>query len=307
MSKTIRHNEIEGLVFNVQRFSVHDGPGIRTTVFMKGCPLRCKWCSNPESQESYPEIMTADRKCIKCAKCVECCPMGAITLDETGRRINREKCNLCMECARNCPSGAIEAVGKYLTVGEVIAEIEEDKLFYQNSGGGITISGGEPLLQWEFALDLLKECKVRNLRTSLDTCGYARWDVMEKVLGYVDLVLYDIKDIDSAKHREATGVSNELILSNAEKVSGKVRTWLRYAVIPSYNDSPSDIKRMARFASSIPIEKVSLLPYHGLGEQKYERLGRMYPLSGISPPTEEHLKNIAKTFESLGLKVTIGY
>jgi len=202
------HNEIKGLIFNIQRFSIHDGPGIRTTVFLKGCPLTCKWCSNPESQKSYPEILTVDRKCIRCGRCAESCSQEAITLDESGRRLDWQKCNLCMECAANCPSGAIEAVGRYLTVDEVVAEVEKDRLFYQNSGGGVTVSGGEPLLQWEFALNLLKECKVRNLHTALDTSGCAPWDVMERVIEHVDLVLYDIKDMHSAKHKAITGVAN---------------------------------------------------------------------------------------------------
>ena len=295
-----------GLLFNIQRFSIHDGPGIRTTVFMKGCPLVCAWCSNPESQRGQPEIMTVDRKCIGCGKCVEICPQEAIELDESGRKIDREKCNLCMECATACPSGAIEAVGRYMTVGDVVAEAERDRPFYRNSGGGVTISGGEPFLQWEFTREVLKECKKRDLATALDTSGYAPWDVVEQVLEYVDLALYDLKYIDSSRHKEDTGVANKLILQNAEKVSGAVRTWIRFPVIPGHNDSDLEVEMIAEFSSRLPIEKVSVLPYHGMGAQKYERLGRVYPLEGVTPPSQEHLEDICKVFDSFGLEATVG-
>jgi pyruvate formate lyase activating enzyme len=274
---------------------------------MKGCPLRCQWCSNPESQESYPEIMTIDRKCIKCGKCVEICPEKAITLDESGRRVDRRRCDGCLKCALICPTGAIEIVGKYLNVDQVMAEVLRDDLFYRNSEGGVTISGGEPFLNWQFALELLKRCKAKNIHTALDTCGYAPWIMMEKVLGYVDLVLYDIKLIDSAKHQEATGVTNEIILANAKRVTREKRTWVRYAVIPGFNDSESCAREIARFSSFLHPEKVSLLPYHALGVQKYERLGRIYCLNGVSPPANEYLQQTAEIFESFGLKITIGY
>lgn len=296
----------KGVVFNIQRFSIHDGPGIRTTVFMKGCPLVCEWCSNPESQRGQPEIMTVDRKCIGCGKCVEICPKGAITLDESGRSIEREKCDLCMECAAACPSGAIEAAGRHVTVGNVVEEVERDRPFYRNSGGGVTISGGEPLLQWEFTREVLKTCKERDLETALDTSGHAPWEVVEQVLKYVDLALYDLKYIDSSRHKKDTGVTNEVILHNAERVSSAVRTWIRFPVIPGCNDSDGEVRKIAEFASKLPIEKVSILPYHGLGGQKYERLGRVYPLEGVIPPSQERLEHIAGVFESFGLKATVG-
>jgi len=298
---------IKGLIFNIQRFSIHDGPGIRTTVFMKGCPLQCQWCSNPESQQASPEILTLDRNCIKCGKCVEACPQDAITMTESGRSIDRNKCDRCLECALVCPAEAIQIVGKYMRIDEVISEVVKDRIFYQNSGGGVTVSGGEPLLQWEFVRELLRKCKARNLHTVLDTSGYAPWKVIEEVLRYTDLVLYDVKLLDSARHQAATGVTNEIILANAAKVARSKRTWLRYAVIPGFNDSESCTREIAAFASSLPFEKVSLLPYHAMATQKYERLGREYTCEGISPPTSEHLKQIAQIFESSGVNITIGY
>jgi pyruvate formate lyase activating enzyme len=210
-----------------------------------------------------------------------------------------------MECAAKCPSRAIEAVGKYVTTDELIAEVMKDNLFYQNSGGGVTLSGGEPLSQWKFALNFLKQCKRENLHTALETCGYARWEVIDRVTEHVDLVLFDIKHMDSAKHEALTGVGNRLILNNAVKVSRKVKTWIRYPVIPGCNDSASEIKSAAAFVAKLPVEKVSLLPYHRMGIQKYERLGREYSLSQLLPPTEEFMENIRKVFESFGLRVTV--
>jgi pyruvate formate lyase activating enzyme len=294
------------LIFNIQKFSLQDGPGIRTTVFLKGCPLNCKWCSNPESIKAHPELMTLDAKCIKCGNCVEACPVGAITVVNDIRVIDRKKCNLCMKCTEVCPSGALERVGRYMTKEEVREEIEKDLPFYANSGGGVTFSGGEPLLQWELVCQLMKECKQKGIHTTLDTTGYAQWKILEKVLENTDLVLYDIKNIDSGKHKEATGVSNELILANIKKVAEKVKTWLRVPVIPGYNDSESDIRKLAEFSTELPIEKISLLPYHSWGEQKYNRLGKDYPFSGTPPPASDHLEELKKIIESYGLKVTIG-
>lgn len=215
--RTLKDNR--GLIFHAQRYSIQDGPGLRTTIFMKGCPLRCEWCHNPESIKPYPELMSRDRKCMKFGNCVQACLTGAITLDQTGgRRINREKCILCFDCVAVCPTGALEKVGTYMTVDEVMTEIERDELFYRKSGGGVTISGGEPLLQWRFVRDLLRACKQRHLHTALDTSGYARWPALQSVLEYVDLVLYDIKHMDLQLHKKKTGVGNSLILANLRRI-----------------------------------------------------------------------------------------
>lgn len=295
----------KGLVFDIQRFSIHDGPGIRTTVFMKGCPLRCQWCSNPESMNPYPEIMAFDVRCNKCNKCLEVCSLGAIDIGET-LRIDRSKCNLCRECIKVCYPGAIKVAGQYMGVEEVIEEVEKDRLFYQNSGGGVTVSGGEPLFQWEFVAALLKEFRQRNLHTTLDTTGCARWPVVREVIQYTDVVLYDIKHMDPLKHREKTGRGNALILSNAKKVARDARLWLRFPVIPGYNDSETHIRELSEFAIACRVEKVCLIPYHRWGEGKYRRLGRRYLFEGVEPPTQERIEDIKRVIESYGITVTIG-
>lgn len=297
-------NQDKGLIFNIQRYSLHDGPGIRTTVFMKGCPLNCRWCSNPESIKPYPQIMTNDLKCVRCAKCVKVCLQGAITIDGK-RKINRFRCDLCLKCIEVCPTGALRVAGQYVTVEEVFSEVMKDELFYQNSGGGVTISGGEPLSQLEFVYSLLRECKRKGLHTTLDTSGYANWAVLDKVLRYVDLVLYDIKHMDSQSHKRGTGRNNTLILENVHLTTSRVKTWLRLPLIPGYNDSEANIKDIINFAKEIGAEKVSILPYHEWGKLKYKQLGRRYILK-VKPPSEEYLQALKKIIENDGVRVTVG-
>ncbi len=306
MEITTDQNKNSGLIFNIQRYSLQDGPGIRTTVFLKGCPLRCWWCSNPESVNPYPEIMTSDMKCMKCRQCIEACPLEAIQVVDDMRRIDRDKCDLCLKCAGVCPTGAIEKIGKYMTPEETLKVIEKDKPFYDNSGGGVTFSGGEPLVQWQFLLEICKLCKERDISTVLDTTGYARWEIMEQVLEYVDLVLYDIKHLDPLKHIEATGVSNEIILENIKKTANKVRTWLRIPVIPGFNDSADFFNDLIEFSKGLNVEKISLLPCHTWGEPKYDRLGRAYALKGVGSMAPESLDEIKDHMESEGLVATIG-
>ena len=296
----------EGTIFYIQRFSLHDGPGIRTTVFLKGCPLRCWWCSNPESQNPFPEIMTYDIKCIGCKKCGEACPEGAITFAGNIRKIDRAKCTLCGKCAGVCPSGAIQLVGRYITAREVIEEVNKDTLFYSNSGGGVTISGGEPLLQGRFTAKIISECKKKAIHTVLDTSGYGEWDLLEEILDNLDLLLYDIKHLDSHMHKAGTGTSNELIIKNAGKIAGRVKIWMRVPVIPGYNDEKPHLKELAEFALRMKCEKVSLLPYHEWGKAKYEKLGREYCSGSDLIPRENYLQDIKKGMESIGLKVAIG-
>ena len=308
MAKRSSSEENKGLIFNIQKFSLQDGPGIRTTVFMKGCPLSCKWCSNPESMKSHPEMWEFAIKCVGCGKCQEACPLRAIILDGTVRRIDRSKCTLCksMECVEACIAGCKEQVGRYVSVEEVMKEVEGDIPFYKNSGGGMTISGGEPLLQAKFVRQVFKQCKEKGIHTALDTCGHVPWSAFEEVLDYVDLVLYDIKHMQAGMHKEGTGVTNDLILANVAKVAKSVRTWLRVPLIPDFNDSRSNIESLAKLGAELKVEKVSLLPYHGWGQQKYERLGLDYPCEGIDPPPEEDLQGLKEIVESYGLKVSIG-
>lgn len=250
--------------------------------------------------------MTFDVKCIGCGKCAQICSAGAITIDEQGRKIDRGKCDLCLKCAEACVAGAITIAGKYLSINEVMKVVEADKLFYQNSGGGMTISGGEPLMQLEFVGLLFKACKQRGIHTALDTTGFAPWERINKVLDYVDLALYDLKHMNCEIHKLRTGVSNELILSNIAKTASRVRTWLRIPVIPGFNDSDFDIQQIAEFSHGLAVEKISILPFHSWGESKYERLGLIYRMRGIYPPPEERIKEIREIIESYGLKTAIG-
>ena len=223
--------QISGVVFLIQSYSVQDGPGIRTTVFLKACSLRCRWCQNPESWNNYPELITRDAKCVLLGKCKEVCPADAIMIDSrTGRIIDRNKCDLCFKCVPACPSGALSKIGDHMTVDEVMSEIKKDEPFLVRSQGGVTVSGGEPLNQPVFACELLKGCKEIGLHTALDTSGQGDWTALEKILVYTDLVLYDIKHMDSERHKTATGVGNNLILSNLRKIPPEKKIWLSTCV-----------------------------------------------------------------------------
>lgn len=294
-----------GVVFNVQRFSIHDGPGIRTTVFFKGCSLDCPWCSNPESKRREPEFFLNDLKCVLCGNCAKVCGEGAIAADEKSRVVDRARCSLCLDCADACLTGAITRVGKECGIDEIMREVMSDELFYKNSGGGVTLSGGEPLAQCEFALELLKECKAKGLHTALDTCGFAKWDAIEEILEFTDLVLYDIKHVDSEKHREACGVGTELIVENAKKITGMKEMWVRVPVIPGFSSKREDVAAILDFVRSLNPEKLSLLPYHNTGRHKYERLGIPYALADIGPMSDDEVLEIADV-ERSELLVSIG-
>jgi pyruvate formate lyase activating enzyme len=297
-----------GLVFNIQRFSVQDGPGIRTTVFMKGCPLTCPWCSNPEGMSPVPQIMTNDRKCILCRKCLEICPTGAITAANGTRAINWGLCSNCLECAGVCPSRSIEAVGSFMTVEEVFKVVARDAPFYVNTGGGVTVSGGEPMLQWEFVLSLFQRCQQAGFHTALDTTGHCRWEDMARVLEHVDLVLFDVKHVDTGRLRGECGVGSELILANLKRVATSTRVWLRMPLIPGFNDSEMNLREVAQLAAAVRADKVSLLPYHEYGKHKYGRLGRAYPFdrADVVRPDDEIVERSAKLLESYGLAVGVG-
>jgi len=299
---------MKGVVFNIQKFSIQDGPGIRTTVFMKGCPLSCLWCSNPEGMRPEPELITNDRKCIGCMKCGEICPANAISFVDGLRLVNWDICNNCLECTKVCPSHALEATGNVMTVDEAFDMVAQDAAFYRNSGGGITISGGEAMLQWEFVLELFKKSKEAGFHTVLDTTAHCKWEHLEKVLEYVDLILFDIKHMDPERHKEKTGISNEVILENLEKAAKKSKIWLRIPLIPGYNDSEENLKKVAELASRIKAEKVSVLPYHEYGKEKYDRLGREYTCDEVDILGEDDqvVLRSKELFESYGLDVAVG-
>ena len=296
----------EGLIFKIDRFCLHDGPGIRTVVFLKGCPLRCLWCSNPESQEPYPEILVRDELCSGCGGCGEICPQGAISFEQGRRKIDRSKCDDCLKCADACPTGAIGVVGLDMTVNQVMAEVKSDEHFYRNSGGGLTVSGGEPLMQWRFVRDLLRECKDEGIHTAIETSGYGEQDIVSKVLRNLDMVLFDVKHLQASHHKRGTGKDNKLILQNLRLISERVRVWLRFPIVPGYNDSEENINNLIELAGEIGAERVSLLPYHPYGIVKYEQLGRRYQLKELTSPGEDVVLAIQKRFENAGITAAIG-
>lgn len=304
----MNQNNKDGIIFNIQKYSIHDGPGIRTTIFLKGCPLRCKWCANPESINSVPEILLRKDNCDQCGKCLEVCDSYALSLIDDSIEINSTKCNLCLLCEKVCLNRVISCTGREVSVDEVIFEAMQDEVFYNNSGGGITISGGEPLFQPNFTLKLLKSFKNKAVHTTIDTTGYAKWEVFEKVLNYTDLVLYDIKHLDSEKHLKYTGVKNDLIIENLDKTLKKgVRVWIRVPVIPNFNNTENYMERLAIFLADKPVEKVSLLPYHEWGKHKYKFLCRDYPLKDAYFIDKRLIQDFKEIIESYNLKVTTEY
>ncbi|HBX23740.1 MAG TPA: glycyl-radical enzyme activating protein [Desulfotomaculum sp.] len=297
----------EGLIFNIQRFSLHDGPGIRTTVFMKGCPLNCQWCSNPESQYFFPNLMVRDINCQGCGKCLSVCPRGAITFTAVkGRQIDWAACDHCLKCADACAYQSITVSGRYMKLEDVYNEVLKDKIYYKNSAGGITVSGGEPLCQSEFVACLLQQCRQAGLHTALDTTGHAPWERMREVLKYTDLVLFDIKHLDPGQHKSKTGVDSRLIMENLIKTAGLTRVWLRVPLIPGFNDSEAHIKNIALLGVRIQAVKVSLLPYHEGGKPKCAQMGKEYNLTGTVPPGEEQINKLKSIIEIAGLKVSVG-
>lgn len=277
-----------GCVFNIQHYSVHDGPGIRTIVFLKGCPLRCRWCCNPESQALLPELAYNPNKCIgssECHRCKETCPSGAIAAVETGKiAIDRDACNRCFECVEACPSRAMHIFGKTMNVAEVLRIVEADNAFYSRSGGGMTVSGGEPLMQPDFTIELIKEAKKRHIDATIETCGFADWSNLEKVARHLRLILFDIKSINAEKHKAFTGVTNELILDNFQRMRENfpdLHILVRIPLIPGLNDSEAEIGEILSFIKNAPKVTYELLPYHRMGQSKYEFLGRSYPMADI--------------------------
>ena len=298
----------EGIIVRIQRFSIQDGPGIRTTVFLKGCPLRCLWCSNPESLNSFIDLEYDRARCVaQCYECVSACGNGAIAREEEYITINREKCIWCGKCTEVCYRGALTLVGGKMHVEQVVDEIEKDMPFYEKSGGGVTLSGGEPLYQPEFAKQIAKECKQKNISTALDTSGYVDWKILEDVLKYIDLVLYDIKHLNAEEHKKYTGVTNHLILENAKRVSKDgIPLILRIPVIPGVNDTPKNLRELAEFANSLPrLSGVHLLPYHRIGASKYPALDREYPMADLQQPTKEYMLKIRELLESFGIEPLI--
>lgn len=282
----------KGLVFDIQRFSIHDGPGIRTTVFLKGCPLSCLWCHNPESQDPKPEIFFTASKCIGCLFCARMCERGGHRFEDGVHVYDRSECIRCGDCTRECYPQALEVAGKGMTVDEVVAEVRKDQPFYETSGGGMTLSGGEPLMQFGFTKAILEAAKEARLHTCLETCGYAKQERMLEVHPSVDLFLYDVKETDSGKHREYTGVPNDMIMANLSALSAAgARIVLRCAIIPGLNDRPDHFAAVARLAEELNgIQAVDVLPYHPLGTSKTQRLGKIPRLAETPTPSDSTVR-----------------
>ena len=296
---------MEGYIFNVQHFSVHDGPGIRTIVFMKGCPLHCKWCSNPESHKSLPEIAYNPDKCIgeSCKRCLPYCPQKAINWNDKMELalVDFNRCNDCLNCAKVCPSKALSVYGKKMSAGEVVDLVDEDLNFYSRSGGGITLSGGEPLLQRDFALAILKESKARGIHTAMETTGYGKWDDIKDVLEWVDYILIDLKHTNEEKHRNFTGVSNQVILENLVKIREffpNKKMHIRTPVIPGFNDSAEELAKIREFIDSeLTNVRYELLKYHSYGKNKYAFTGRCYPMHSEQKIEDELFATFKEQFE----------
>lgn len=302
---------VHGRIFDIKQFAIHDGPGIRTTVFLKGCPLDCWWCHNPESRDSAPELVHYHTKCNSTGECIEACPVGALEVTTDGINIDRDRCTLCWECVSACPSGAIQRVGRNVTVDEILEEVEKSVIFFDSSGGGLTVSGGEPLQQPDFVEKLLKRAVTEGIETTLDTTGYASQSVMDSVAQYVDTFLYDVKFIDEALHETYTGVSNEPILDNLRMLVDQGRgddVVIRRPVITGINDQREHTQALADYLSTLEtVARIDLLPFHDVSE-KYERFGKEYRISNRGAPTFDQLTDIKSTLESTGFSVEIsGY
>ena len=302
----------QGHIFEIQKMSTEDGPGIRTTVFFKECPLRCKWCHNPESFTSKPSIEWFAAKCIGCETCILICPNEALSITEKGLNIDREKCNACGKCVDNCPSSALRKLGEYWTLDRLFTEISKDNAYYLKSGGGVTASGGEALLQSDFLLSFFKRCKEYGIHTALDTCGILSIEKMIDILPYTDLILYDLKEINPEKHKKFTGVSSNKILQNLKwlvkegnKFNKKTRIWVRTPVIPKYTATEENILGLGKFIVNElnnAIDRWDLLAYNNLACDKYERIGITYPCKDLELLSEEEILNFKELAISTGVK-----
>ena len=298
-----------GRVFDIKRYSIHDGPGIRTTVFLKGCSLRCLWCHNPESVDPGPELMHWPGRCARCYACIKACPKDAITKDAAGAvAIDRKACDLCGKCAEACLYDAMQIVGREMSVEEVLSEVEKDKIFYDQSGGGVTLSGGDPFVQSAFAEALLDGCRSRGISAAVDTAGFSRNGVLDRVASKAGLILYDLKCMDDARHKELTGVSNAPIIENLKRLAaGRAEVWVRIPLVSGVNDDDNNIRRTIDFLSSLKtIRRVGILPYHSGGLEKARRIGQESHFRKFETPSEERIAAVEAAFREAGFEVRRG-
>ncbi len=291
-----------GTIFNIQKFSVNDGPGIRTTVFLKGCPLHCKWCSNPESQSALIQMLWDQKKCINCQHCVQICPVGALSYVDDKLHFNPKKCTNCRSCVAGCPNKSLELEGEQKTVKEIIDIVLQDKDFYEESNGGLTLSGGEILAQPDFTNQLVLAAKENGLHTCCETTGFANPDIFHRVIQYIDYILFDVKHWNSQVHRDGTGVSNELPLQNlkyAIEIGKEVLP--RIPIIPSFNDSLEDASAFASSLHNVGATRCQLLPFHQFGENKYHLLNQTYEYEDIPSLHKEDLSDYIKVFHDYGI------
>ena len=306
---TVESEELKGRIFDIQRFSVQDGPGIRTTVFFKGCPLACLWCSNPESQRKSPEILYRENLCSQCHRCIDVCPYNAILVRDDGFvATDRRLCTGCGTCEEACLNEARKITGKEYTVDEVMEIVVKDMDYYRNSGGGVTASGGEACGQPAFLSAFLERCQKRGLHTTLDSCGFVSSETLAAILEHVDLVLYDIKAIDPELHERLTGVSNELILKNAKLIADKgVPMIIRVPLIPQCNATVENIQATAKFAHELGDIEVNLLPYHKFGSGKYDALDMEYPLEGVETLETEFIESLVEKVREYKTPIKVIY
>ena len=304
------HNvSVSAQIFDIKRFAIHDGPGIRTTVFLKGCPLVCSWCHNPESQMAAPTILLRRERCAGCEACVETCPQGAAAMRDGIPIIDTTRCQSCGACVQACPHHARELIGHSQSLDSLLEILRRDVAFYDRSGGGVTLSGGEPLSQPGFVLALLDRLRNEAVHTAVDTCGYAPPEVIRGVAERTDLFLYDIKLIDPERHKRYTGVDNERILENARLLSQRgAPMWIRYPLIPGINDTEEDLRALGRFVAGLAsVESLQLLPYHQAAEEKARRAGQVYQLQGVSPPDQVTVERCREWVqEEISVPVSIG-
>lgn len=305
MGKTEKY----GMIFDIKHYALHDGPGIRTSLFFKGCPLNCWWCHNPEGIHPDPQLTYKQSRCLQdCEECVRICPEQALSQNNGNIHIDSARCQLLGHCAQICPTGALEIIGKRMSVDELLAVIEKDRIFYDQSHGGVTFTGGEPLMQLEFLDSLLEKCQQQKIHTVVDTSGHTPYENINRIRDKVDMFFYDLKILDDQKHKDMTGVSNELILENLQKLAQtQSPIQIRMPIITGTNDNPGDITQIGEFVSQLPnIKTISLLPYHRMGSQKYKNLNLPFAKSDTQPPTPQRVAEIQSKLEDFGFEVGIG-